>query len=76
MAENIRLDLRYTGENIKGTIEEEVFDIFYYILAIANDYNIDIEKIFQIKDRYNKEKYGRNFTLNEAREYYKKVNKE
>ena len=45
LAENIRKNLRYKGDNIKGTIEEELFDIFYYIIAIANDYNIDLEKI-------------------------------
>lgn len=73
LAENIRKNVRYTGEDIKGTIEEEVFDIFYYILAIANDYNIDIEEIFGIKDRYNREKYKRNFSLEEAREHYKKL---
>ena len=51
LAENIRKNLRYNGENIKGTIEEELFDIFYYIIAIANDYNIDLEEIFHIKDK-------------------------
>ena len=56
LAENIRKNLRYNGENIKGTIEEELFDIFYYIIAIANDYNIDLEEIFHIKDKINKEK--------------------
>ena len=28
LAENIRKNARYTGESIKGTIEEEAFDIF------------------------------------------------
>ena len=53
LAENIRKDSRYTGENIRGTIEEELFDIFYYIIAIANDYKIDLEEIFYIKDCVN-----------------------
>ena len=57
LAENIRKDTRYNGRNIKGTIEEELFDIFYYIIAIANDYNIDLEEIFKIKDELNKKKY-------------------
>lgn len=73
LAENIRKDVRYTGDTIKGTIEEEVFDIFYYILAIANDYNIDIEKVFEIKDKHNREKYKRNFSLEDARNYYEKM---
>ena len=49
LAENIRKNLRYKGDNIKGTIEEELFDIFYYIIAIANDYNIDLEEVFHIQ---------------------------
>lgn len=72
LAENIRKNLRYNGENIKGTIEEELFDIFYYIIAIANDYNIDLEEIFHIKDKINKEKYERIFSLEEARKEYEK----
>ena len=73
LAENIRKNLRYNGENIKGTIEEELFDIFYYIIAIANDYNIDLEEIFHIKDKINKEKYERSFSLEEARKEYEKI---
>ena len=75
LAENIRKNLRYNGENIKGTIEEELFDIFYYIIAIANDYNIDLEEIFNIKDKINKEKYDRSFSLEEARKEYEKNTK-
>lgn len=75
LAENIRKNLRYNGENIKGTIEEELFDIFYYIIAIANDYNIDLEEIFHIKDKINKEKYDRSFSLEEARKEHEKNTK-
>ena len=75
LAENIRENLRYNGENIKGTIEEELFDIFYCIIAIANDYNIDLEEIFHIKDKINKEKYERSFSLEEARKEYEKNTK-
>ena len=75
LAENIRKNLRYNGENIKGTIEEELFDIFYYIIASANDYNIDLEEIFHIKDKINKEKYDRSFSLEEARKEYEKNTK-
>ena len=73
LAENIRKDVRYDGKNIKGTIEEEVFDVFYYIIAIANDYGIDLEKIFYIKDELNEVKYGREFSLYEAREKWKSI---
>ena len=73
LAENIRKNLRYKGDNIKGTIEEELFDIFYYIITIANDYNIDLEEVFHIKDKINKEKYERSFSLEEARKEYEKI---
>ena len=76
LAENIRKNVRYDGKNIKGTIEEEVFDVFYYIIAIANDYEIDLEKIFYIKDEVNEIKYGREFSIYEAREKWKNKNKE
>lgn len=73
LAENIRKNVRYDGKNIKGTIEEEIFDIFYYIIAIANEYEIDLQKIFEIKDKINEKKYEREFSLEEAREKYKKL---
>ena len=73
LAENIRKNLRYKGDNIKGTIEEELFDIFYYIAAIANDYGIDLEDIFYIKDKVNIVKYKREFTIEEGREKYRKI---
>ena len=76
LAENIRKNVRYDGKNIKGTIEEEVFDVFYYIIAIANDYEIDLEKIFYIKDELNEVKYDRKFSIYEAREKWKNKNKE
>ena len=73
LAENIRKNVRFDGENIKGTIEEEVFDVFYYVIAIANDYGIDLEKIFYIKDELNKVKYEREFSIYEAREKWKNI---
>lgn len=75
LAENVRKNIRYDGKNIKGTIEEELFDIFYYIAAIANDYGIDLEDIFYIKDEVNRVKYKREFTINEGREKYRKLKK-
>ena len=73
LAENIRKNVRFDGKNIKGTIEEEVFDVFYYVIAIANDYGIDLEKIFYIKDELNKVKYGREFSIYEAQEKWKNM---
>ena len=72
LAENIRKNTRFNGKNIKGTIEEEVFDVFYYTIAIANEYGIELEKVFELKDKINQEKYAREFSLEEGRENYKK----
>ena len=43
----------------KGTVEEELYDIIYYVLAIANCYGIDVEKWIYIKEKINDEKYSR-----------------
>ena len=72
LAEDIRKNTRFDGKNIKGTIEEEVFDVFYYTIAIANEYGIDLEKVFELKDKINQKKYGREFSLKEGRQNYKK----
>jgi NTP pyrophosphatase (non-canonical NTP hydrolase) len=55
LAETIRKDLRFkdTGK-IKGTIEEELCDVLYYVVALANVYNIDLEENFRLKDEMNK----------------------
>ena len=45
---------------MKGTIEEELYDVLYYVLAIANIYNVDITKWIYLKEKYNDSKYGRN----------------
>ena len=44
--------------NINGTIEEEIWDVIYYCLVIANSYNIDLEKWIPIKEKQNNEKWN------------------
>lgn len=41
------------------TVEEELADIFIYICAIANRYNIDLEKAFREKEEVNKKRIWR-----------------
>lgn len=43
LSECIRKDKRMKDNNIKDTIEEELYDVLYYILCLANVYDIDIE---------------------------------
>jgi NTP pyrophosphatase (non-canonical NTP hydrolase) len=42
----------------KGSVEEEIYDVIYYALAIANCYDIDVEKWIPVKERLNDAKYG------------------
>jgi len=39
--------------DIKGTIEEELYDVLYYVLALANLYNVDLEKSCLLKEEIN-----------------------
>jgi len=53
---NIRLD---KNGNIKGTIEEELYDVLCYVFCIANSYNINLEQCMYMKEKLNAEKYNR-----------------
>ncbi|RKN84314.1 hypothetical protein D7M11_13875 [Paenibacillus ginsengarvi] len=44
---------------IKGTIEEELCDVLYYTVALANVYQIDLEERFRQKEELNKIKWGK-----------------
>ena len=63
LARAMRKDLRMTDSQVKGTIEEEMWDVIYYILALANIYDINLEEIIPLKEKLNNEKYqtGMNF---------------
>lgn len=45
------------NEDIKGTIDEEVWDVIYYAIAIANLYDIDLEQVIKIKSDMNQSRY-------------------
>lgn len=58
LAEVIRKDKRLKQrDTIKGTIEEELYDVLYYVIALANVYDIDLEQCFHLKEAIKKEKY-------------------
>lgn len=46
------------GGTIKGTLDEELWDIIYYVLAIANCYDIDMETVIHLKEQINRKKYN------------------
>ena len=55
----MRKNLRPSSETeIKGTIDEELWDVIYYALALANCYDIDIEKVIPLKEELNNKKYN------------------
>lgn len=56
MRKDIRLE---NSDGIKGTIEEELYDVLYYVICLSNMYNIDLEKCAILKEELNKEKYNR-----------------
>lgn len=42
----------------KGSVQEELCDVLYYTLALANVCGVDLEEWFPVKERLNDEKYG------------------
>lgn len=59
LAKAMRKDVLYKEyDNIKGTIDEEIWDIIYYALAIANCYDIDVENTIKLKEEINNIKYN------------------
>ncbi len=55
------------SHNIKGTVDEEIWDVIYYALAIANCYNIDVEKVIKEKEKINRMKYNSEIMFEENR---------
>lgn len=43
--------------HIKGTIDEELWDVIYYALAIANVYGVDMEEVIRAKAELAEKKY-------------------
>ena len=55
------------GRDIKGTIDEELWDVIYYAIAIANLYDIDLEQVIQTKSAMNQLKYPSSVVFEENR---------
>ena len=61
LAEVIRKNKRMQdGVSIKGTIEEELQDVLYYVVCLANINDIDLQECIYLKEELNCEKYNRN----------------
>lgn len=50
----------FSTENrqIKDTIEEEMYDVFYFILQLANLYGVNFEEVISAKYQHNQSKYN------------------
>jgi len=46
-----------SSDKILGTIDEELWDVIYFALAIANCYGIDMESVIPQKEAFNNVRY-------------------
>ena len=53
--------------DILGTVDEELWDVIYYALAIANIYDIDIEQVAKVKSEMNESRYPSKVKFEEGR---------
>lgn len=66
LAKVIRKDKRLANnDTIKDTIEEELYDVLYYVICLANTYNIDLTQCAILKEKLNSEKYNRKSIFDE-----------
>ena len=64
----IRKDQKATDPTqLKGTIDEELWDVIYYALAIANLYEIDMEQVIKVKSEMNESRYPSPVRFEEGR---------
>lgn len=48
-----------TLDKLKGSAAEELYDILYYVCALANIHGVDLEQTHELKEVLNKAKYNR-----------------
>ncbi|MCL6444010.1 MAG: hypothetical protein K6T83_11230 [Alicyclobacillus sp.] len=59
LARAMRKEVRYSDtQNIKGTLEEELYDVLYYVVALSNVYDVDLETVMHLKEPISSAKYG------------------
>lgn len=59
LAKDVNENVRMQGKEIKGTIEEELQDVLYYVVCLANTFDIDLEECIYLKEKLNCKKYNR-----------------
>lgn len=63
----IRKNLKSENGEVKNTIDEEIWDVIYYAIAIANIYDIDIEQVIKTKAELSQQKYPSSVVFEENR---------
>jgi NTP pyrophosphatase (non-canonical NTP hydrolase) len=59
LAKAMRKDIRYSHtQDIQGTLEEELYDVLYYVVALSNTYDVDLETVMRLKEPISSAKYG------------------
>ncbi len=67
LANAMRKDLlRTDGSGVKDTIDEELWDVVYYAIALANCYDIDLSKTIKDKEDINNVKYNTQMIFGES----------
>lgn len=66
LAEVIRKDQRMQSGEIKGTIEEELYDVLYYVVGLANVYDINLASCCLLKEELNNLKYSKTNAFEES----------
>ncbi|NLK94450.1 MAG: hypothetical protein GX275_04550 [Clostridiales bacterium] len=60
LSEAIRRDFRLSdNDEIEDTVEDELYKVLYYVLALANIYDINMEECINIEEKLNKDAYKR-----------------
>ena len=68
LSRTMRKDLKALNrKEIKGTIDEELFDAVCYALAIANIYGIDMEQVAKVKSELRESRYPSEVRFEEGR---------
>lgn len=56
LAKAIRKNQKMESKTIKDTVDEELYDVLYYVLALANVYDVDMENSIELKEKINLER--------------------
>lgn len=59
--------VRAEGAPIKETIDEELWDVLYYVIALANCCGVDLEQTIKDKEDINNRKYNSGMMFEENR---------